>query len=425
MSFQSYAALIGLACVAAVAAAADACAQTPSSPLTRADAIALALADDPGLGAADAASQAAEAGVGAADRRPNPTLELLSENVAGSGPYGSFDDAETTATLSQPLELGGERAARRALAESELAATSLGGELRRLDLIAAVEIVFIDAQAAEATLVLAERQLEAERTLAEAAARRVEQARDPAVVAARAQTRLAASEISVETARQSAAAARAHLASYWGGTGGTGDFQIEVASFDQLSEPGTPDVMASPELALADADVRRAEAALDLERARRVPDLSVEAGLRHFSQTDDTALVVGLSLPLPIWNDNADAVARARADSLRAEREVEATARALARERERLTQQRAIARLEAEGLASRVIPQAEEALAAAQRAYAQGGFSFLEVSEAQSALAEARLARVSALRTYHHAEAGLARLGGARGAPTSSEELLP
>ncbi len=44
--------------------------------------------------------------------RPNPTVGLEIENFSGSGPYSGISQAETTASISQTLELGGKRSAR-------------------------------------------------------------------------------------------------------------------------------------------------------------------------------------------------------------------------------------------------------------------------------------------------------------------------
>src|SRR3546814_10661609 len=44
--------------------------------------------------------------------RPNPSIGILTENVAGSSPYRGIDRAETTLQYSQPLEIGGKRSAR-------------------------------------------------------------------------------------------------------------------------------------------------------------------------------------------------------------------------------------------------------------------------------------------------------------------------
>ncbi len=417
------AALMGLASLIGIVASSSAQAQrTTGGVLSRERAILLAVGDDPGLAAAGATLDAAEAGLRQADRRPNPVAGLTSQDVGGSGPYQGLSRAETTATFALPLELGGDRGARRALAAREVDLASLGGEVRRLDLIEAVELAFVDAQAAQAALEVAETRLAAERELASAIRRRVGQARDPEMVAVLADARVAESEVGVENAERVAAAARAALASYWGGAA---DFDVEMASFESLDEGETAAVGQSPDVALADLDRRRAEARIDVERARAMPDLTVEGGLRQYSQTDDVAFVVGLSIPIPLWNNNAGAIARARAEARSAGLEIEARARAIARERDMALAQRDAAQMQAEALETRVIPQAGDALARARQGYAAGAFSHLDVVEAQRALADARLRRVSALQTYHRAQATLARLAGARADAASLEEMTP
>ena len=419
MSSHLSAALIGLACGLAAVAAPVAHAQAPvDGVMTRERAFLLALGEDPGLEAAGAALEAAEAGLRQADRRPNPFVELRSEDFAGSGPYRSLSRAETTATFSQPFEIGGDRDARRTLAAREVDLASLGGDVRRLDLIEAVELAFVDAQAAQAALDVAEMRLGVERELAGAIRRRVGQARDPEMVAVLADARVAEGEVAVENAVRVAAAARARLASYWGDA----DFEVEMASFERLEDAAPTVGGQSPDLALADLDRRRAEARIDVERARAVPDITVDGGLRQYTQTDDVALVVGVTVPIPIWNNNSGAVAQARAEARSASYEIEAQARAIERERSMALAQREAARAEAEALEARVIPQAEDALARARQGYAAGAFSHLDVVEAQRALADARLQRVSALQSYHRADATLARLAGARADAASFEE---
>ena len=47
-----------------------------------------------------------------AEARPNPTVNLYTENVGGSGPYSGFGRAETTLQVNQPIEIGGKRGSR-------------------------------------------------------------------------------------------------------------------------------------------------------------------------------------------------------------------------------------------------------------------------------------------------------------------------
>lgn len=408
MSPYSYAALAGVACVAGLVGPATA--QTQAARLSREDAIARALANDPNVAASRATERAADAGVRQAGRWNNPTLDVLHENAEGSGPYEGDARAETTYSLRQPLELGGDRGARRRVAESERDMARADAGLQRLDVIEEVEHAYIDAQAARAVSLVAEERLGVARALAEAVDRRVRAARDPFMAGSRAQARLAEAEIEAEAARRTAQSARARLASYWGGAE---DFSLDTASFDSVAAlTDMRDV--SPDALLADAEAARAAAQLRLERARAVPNVDVHVGLREFNETDDTALVFGFSAPLQIWDRNGDNIARARALSDRARLERDARLRAIARERAQLQALAENARLEVEGLEARVIPSSEEALGFARQGYERGAFSYIDVLEAQRALSEARLRRISALRTHHRALASLARLSGAR-----------
>lgn len=420
MSPYTLAALVGGACFAGIVG--EAAAQAPLASLSREDAIARALDDDPGVDAADSARLAAEAAARQAGRWANPTLDILRENVSGSGPYQGSDRAETTYSLRQPLQIGGDRSARRRLAERELDTARVGAGVRRADLIEEVEHAFIDAQAADAALAVAEERLTVARELAAAVDRRVRAARDPLMAGSRAEARLAETELEAEAARQTAIAARALLATYWGGDA---DFTLERTSFELLAARQADARDLAPDLAVADAAAARAAALVDVERARAIPDLDLQAGWRQFSERDETALVFGLSVPLQIWDRNGSGVARARAESTRAELERAARERALAREQAMLATQADTARREVEALDARIVPASERALAQAREGYALGGFSYIDVLDAQRALVDARLRRIAALRSFHRAEASIARLGGARIEPDQLRGTQP
>jgi len=59
-------------------------------------------------------------------------------------------------------------------------------------------------------------------------------------------------------------------------------------------------------------------AALRLEKARGVPDLTIGGGVRRFEQTDDEALVFSLTLPLPLFDRNQGGILGATAQLAKA-----------------------------------------------------------------------------------------------------------
>jgi cobalt-zinc-cadmium efflux system outer membrane protein len=75
----------------------------------------------PTIESAAAGLRSAAAGRTIAGLRPNPQVQVQTENIAGSGLYRGIRSAETTATLALPIELGGKRSARIAVADSRTA----------------------------------------------------------------------------------------------------------------------------------------------------------------------------------------------------------------------------------------------------------------------------------------------------------------
>src|SRR5262249_15262737 len=132
------------ACIVAPAAHAQ-----EAAPLSLDQAIARAIDYDPGLRAAQAGVDAAIGGRTQARTRPNPELDAEVENFDGTGELRGFDSAETTFSLSQEVEIGGQRRARIRLAERELQGAELDRAIRGLDLIRDVQLAYYGALAAD------------------------------------------------------------------------------------------------------------------------------------------------------------------------------------------------------------------------------------------------------------------------------------
>lgn len=407
----------------AVAMAPSALAQEAAA-LTLNDAVARALDHDPGLRAAQAGVDAAVGGRRQARVRPNPELAIEVENFNGSGALRGFDGSETTFTLSQEIELGGQRPARIALAERELRGAELDRVLRGLDLIRDVQQAYYAALAADEMAEIERERLHTAEALNRSVARRVSAARDPLMAGARAEASLSEARIAAVRAEAASATARARLASYWGGDEGfvliAADFALPRAEMHAHTAPSE----TTPDLARLASERERAQAETRVERSMAFQNPSLSFGYRQFEDTGDDAFVAGVSVPLGIFDRNQGAIARARAQERRAQYDLEAGRQILAREFAAL--QRAIdadARA-VQALEDEVLPQSERALALAQDGYNRGAFSYLDVLDAQRALSDARQARVESLLSFHNNEAALDRLT-ARFAETPDQEQIP
>ena len=129
-------------CTSALAARAE----EPS--FTLAQALERAGATSPAIESGAAGVLAAQAARTVAGLRPNPELNIQTENVAGSGDYRGFRSAETTAQVTLPLELGGKRPARVALANAQQDRAQIEQAVIAADLRLAVTQAYVTAVSA-------------------------------------------------------------------------------------------------------------------------------------------------------------------------------------------------------------------------------------------------------------------------------------
>ncbi|WP_163111000.1 TolC family protein, partial [Acinetobacter baumannii] len=69
----------------------------------------------------------------------------------------------------------------------------------------------------------------------------------------------------------------------------------------------------SPLARIARAEMLRSNAAVSLERARRIPDVTISAGVKRVTTggVPDNQAVVGVSIPIPLFNTNKGALLEA------------------------------------------------------------------------------------------------------------------
>jgi len=411
--------LAGLLIAAAACSAAPALAQAPPAVvrstqpyLSRADALARAAGVDPSAGASAARLFAAEAAVRQAGVKPTPSLGLAVENFAGTGPYSMLDRNEATLSYERAFERGGKREARTGQARAELTVARLRGEVRRLDFIREVQTAYAETLATEAELLVAEARLVSAQTSQRDITRRVKSARDPLFAGSRAEGLTAQAEIARDRAREAARTARAALAAFWGGSP---DFTLKLDDFFNVAPPSDLPVADTPDLALLEAERDVAMAAVRVAQSRGVPDPTLRGGVRYFGEGNEVALVVGGSIPLGARGANRANVDRAQAERAAAEQEIAAARIMREREIVRLTARLRALAVESERIRVEVIPHAIRTVEQVMAGFNRGGFEYLDVTEAQRALADARARRVEVLRDYHISLAVLDRQTGKHG----------
>ncbi|MDF0679005.1 MAG: TolC family protein, partial [Nitrosomonas sp.] len=237
----------------------------------------------------------------------------------------------------------------------------------------------------------------------ETVVKRVEAGKAPPMEAIRSKVALSTASIELEQARRSLSAARTKLALLWGEAEprfdrvlGELESFVEIPEFDQLVKR----LEENPVVRQSLKNVAQREAMVELEKARKIPDITVDAGIRRYLGTDDTTAVVGMSIPIPIFNRNQGNELEARQRLNKAMDERMSVELQLRTEFVRNYESLLAARNEIRVLHDAVLPGAQNAFEITNRGYQLGKFSFLEMLDAQRTFFQNRILYVRALANY-------------------------
>lgn len=339
---------------------------------------------------------------------PNPELGWEVEDTRSG-------KQTTTVSVSQMFELGGKRGARLGVAgrDADIAALELErqGNVLRADVIAA----FQAAVQAQEGLQLAEQSLQLSERGLQVVQGRVKAGSASPVEATRAQVQVSEVRLERGRAEQVLTVAYQQLAAVTGAPMARFS-RVEGRSDDDAAVPSRTALLErleqTADMRLARLQIDQREAALALARTQRIPDLTVSVG-SQYSETDrERVNVVGLSMPIPLFDRNQGNILAAarRADQARDQRNG-----AELRLRSEVIQalaQWGTANQEVRAFESAILPSAQQAQDTATRGFERGKFAFLDVLDAQRTLVAARLQYLQSQAQRNEARMRLERIFG-------------
>ena len=412
---------LALACAAPLMGAA---APAASQTLTLASAIEQTLASNPELRVYRPRLAADRARAAQASLKPPHELEAEVQDAFGTGRASGFDIAETTFALSQVVELGGKRERRTDAATASTALIEAERAAAELDVLAEVTRRFIHVASDQEQLALTLRATALAEDNVAATAARVAAARAPDVELRRARVTRARVDFDGR-GRPELLTSRRKLAAMWGDT----DAGFDRVGTDLYALPPSEGyealvakLAANPDFARFASEERLRDAELRVAEAHARTNLTWRAGVRILSETNDEALVFGVTMPLNASRRarNDIAVARAEREQTTAERDAHRV-RAEA-ELFELFQELRHAITEADMLRATVLPEMEAALEATRYAYERGRYSYLEWVDAQRELVDVQRALIDASTNAHLYRTEIERL---TGEPLSGAEDSP
>lgn len=163
---------------------------------------------------------------------------------------------------------------------------------------------------------------------------------------------------------------------------------------------------------LARGELEQSQAASSVERSKRMQDPTLSFGVARSNDPGRNQLVLGVSIPLPLFDSNAG-------NQLQALRKVDQAQQMLQNQRLQLQAEVLVARQQLFSsnqqvalLESQVVPTAESAYDLAVRGFALGRFNFLEVLDAQRSLFDGQRQLLEQRMASHRARAEIDRLLG-------------
>ena len=381
-----------------------------AEPLALQDALALALMRNAELEMFSWDVRSSEARTLQAGKLPNPEFDFRVYRLGIPRVSADPDDSRSRVILSQVLQIGGKR--RRAVllgqAESQLAGWDY--EAKRIEVATTVTGHFVAVLGAQRRVESNRRFVEYLEQMRERVSTFVETGAMRTLETHQVVRQVGLARIDLQRAESELAVARFRLAATWSNE--SPRFTEAVGDLEQVASVPDIDIVielaqSSPAIARWDSEFERGQAAVALAKSRRVPDITVGAGVRWQENVVERDILVDVEIALPIFDRKQGDIREAQFNMARA-KAAKQSAEAMSRELiaefyYQMTENRAVSLT----MAEEVLPSARAAVEALRRAVDVEPARLGDLLDARRDLAKAEIEYTDALVDYHQALAGL------------------
>lgn len=342
--------------------------------------------------------------------RPNPTLSGQVQDLRSQ-------NRVTTIAISQQLETADKRDKRMVAAGAAFDIAEVDIHIAQAEISAKTYAAFYQVLAAQQAQKLAQELLEIATTTKDTTTKRVLAGKISPVEETKAKVAEASLKIDLANSNQQLAISKQRLASLWAKSEGQTDYVV-VGELENLKElPKQSELMAqladSPRLKKAALAIQEKQAISNIELSKQTPDVTVSLGAQRNEELGGiTQAMIGLSIPIPVFDKNQGNLLSAKAREYQSIDEKTALENQLQTELKDAYSRRQL-QVEASNMYKQDILQgAQSAYEAARKGFEYGKFSFLEVLDAQRTLFQAKMQFIQTLTMAHIAEADIQRILG-------------
>ncbi|HBC0466375.1 TPA: TolC family protein [Legionella pneumophila] len=334
---------------------------------------------------------------------PNPQLNLTAENFGGSGVYSSYESAETTASVTQPIPLGHRLQYLQKATYADYLTSLASIKVQKTVLYMAVGNAYVDALYAEQWHKVTKKLTKLNQDIVAAIERRVKAGAGAELDLRLAQVRLGEARIQESKASRDALLQRARLARLLGD-----GLRIDKPLVDKGLPGLTLDwselikkLPQSPQLVQMQLQLQAKRATITAVKKSIWPDLNIQLGGRHFSDDGSNAAVMSAFAEVPVYNRNQGKIMTAEAQYTQAAHEFQSTRLDVRQNVYAVFLQAQQSQYEANLVTDSLLPSARKSIQLAQEGYQMGRYTYVELYTALSTLYEEERHYQQAHADYH------------------------
>lgn len=341
---------------------------------------------------------------------PNPVVGYSVENVFGNKNWQGWEAAESRYEIAQLLELGGKRKYRQQTATFQYYAAQAGYEAKELALLNRLLKQFTSVVAAQENLAVSFDQTKIAEEVYKTVSAKVEAGKVSLIQQNKAEIALSTSQINLERAKADFAKSKERLSVLWGNP--CPDFDRVCFPFYEVNAPVPfqqclSDLRENPELLRSQMEFLAAHQNAKFERSLAIPDITVTFGCKTLQDTGNKGLILGASIPIPIFNQNQGNAQKAQAEAVKSHNQTIELRLALENKLSVAHKELVRAYQEAELIRSRVLISAAQSFELAKEGYQEGKFEYLDMLDSQKTLFEVKERYIQALLNYHQSRADI------------------
>ncbi len=377
--------------------------------LSLSDSLDLAIKANPDISVAIREREALEGRKVQAGTRPNPYVSTSIQDTRSA-------TRQIFLQLNQEFELGDKRTARMEAADAFYTKADAELETKKAEIHANVVLAFYEVLVSQERVTLANSSMEVAASALDAAAKRVKAGKSSPVEQTKSNIAAASANIELVQAKTLLSNSRKRLSALWG----VNTPNFERATGDVTSIPNIKSmndlqglVDAAPSVKLAKEEINAREAMTKIERSKAVPNITLSAGVLNNQELGGlNQALLGLSIPIPVFDRNQGNVQEAVSRKSKAEDEL--VALRIRIQANLLTQYERLsaAKQASMALQNDILPNAQSAFDAANRGFSLGKFNFLDVLDAQRTLYQVKTQYINALLEAHQSVAEIERTVG-------------